>query len=380
MKKREISRDEQLKIWRFYISFRTNPVLNNLLNTKQHRTSNTYRHVSLVAKKCVEYALKHKLDLDYYSLIRGAFLHDLYFYDWRKTPEKKLHHLTRHPMEAYENAKQYFDINDIEKDIIVNHMWPVTLFHFPKTKEGRLVNRMDKATTFKEVFSKTKDIIIFDLDGTLLDTLDDLANAVNYSLKLHNYPTRDRDYVRKAIGDGTVMLIKRCAPPGTDEETREILLEDFRKYYFAHVDDNTRPYPGNYEALRKLKRRGYRLAVATNKLHNAANELINKYFPNLFEYVQGDDGHVRKKPSYDMIASIRGHMRIRRLDRILYVGDTNVDYQTAKNAHLKCVLVTYGYRTKEETLASIKDIKIPMVNNLGELVTYLDNNKKIIRL
>ena len=374
MKKRIISRDEQLKIWRFYISFRSNPVLNKLLNTKQHRTSNTYRHVSLVAKKSVQFALKRNLDIDYYSLIRGAFLHDLFFYDWRKEKNKAAHHLTRHPQEAYDNAKQYFNLNDIEKDIIVNHMWPVTFRHFPKTKEGWIVNRIDKAVTFKEVFSKKKDIIIFDLDGTLLDTLDDLMNAVNYALKKHHYPTRDKEFVRLAIGNGTNILIKRCAPAGTSEEEQEELLKDFRTYYFAHVNDYTKPYPGNYEALRELKRRGYRLAVATNKLHSAANDLISVHFPGLFEYVQGDDGHVRKKPSYDMIAAIRGQMRIRRIDKILYVGDTNVDYQTAKNAGLKCVIVTYGYRTKDE-MRNIVDKKTPTVSTLGELVTYLDNNK-----
>ena len=373
MKKRLISRDEQLKIWRFYISFRSNPVLNKLLNTKQHRTSNTYRHVSLVAKKSVQFALKRNLDIDYYSLIRGAFLHDLYFYDWRKEKGKAAHHLTRHPQEAYDNAKQYFDLNDIEKDIIVNHMWPVTFRHFPKTKEGWIVNRIDKAVTFKEKKKKKKDIIIFDLDGTLLDTLDDLMNAVNYALKKHHYPTRDREFVRLAIGNGTNILIKRCAPAGTSEEEQEEILKDFRTYYFAHVNDYTKPYPGNYEALRELKRRGYRLAVATNKLHSAANDLIAAHFPGLFEYVQGDDGHVRKKPSYDMIAAIRGQMRIRRNDKILYVGDTNVDYQTAKNAGLKCVIVTYGYRTKDE-MRNIVDKKTPTVSTLGELVTYLDNN------
>ena len=373
--KRIISRDEQLKIWRFYISFRTNPILNKLLNTKQHRTSNTYRHVSLVAKKAIEYALKRNLDIDYYSLIRGAFLHDLFFYDWRKEKDKAFHHLTRHPQEAYENAKQYFDLNDTEKDIIVSHMWPITLFHFPKTKEGRIVMRVDKIVTFKEVFAKSKEIIIFDLDGTLLDTLDDLRNAVNYALEKHGYSTRDREFVRLAIGNGTNMLIKRCAPEGTSEKKRDEILADFRKYYFAHVNDNTKPYPGNYEALRELKRRGYRLAVATNKLHSAANELINAHYPNLFEYIQGDDGHVRKKPSYDMIHAIRGNMRIRHIDKILYVGDTNVDYQTAKNAHLKCVLVTFGYRTKEEMARQVDIKKTPMVSSLGELVTYLDNHK-----
>jgi len=379
MKRREISRDEQLKIWRFYISFRTNPVLNKLLNTKQHRTSNTYRHVSLVAKKSVQYALKRNLDIDYYSLIRGAFLHDLFFYDWRKEKGKALHHLTRHPQEAYENASKYFTLNEIEKDIIVNHMWPVTLFHFPKTKEGRIVNQIDKLVTWKEVLSKKKEIIIFDLDGTLLDTLQDLANAVNFALEKYGFPKRDLNYIRLAIGNGTNVLIKKCAPEGTPIELQEEILKDFRAYYFKHVDDYTRPYPGSFEALKALKRRGYRLAVATNKLHGAANELINKYFPEIFEYVQGDDGHVRKKPSYDMIASIRGHMRIRHIDQILYVGDTNVDYQTAKNAHIKCVLVTYGYRTKEETIPYINE-KTPTVSSLGELVTYLDNHKKLFRL
>ena len=375
MKRREISREEQLKIWVFYLNFRTNPVLNDLFKTKQHRTSNTYRHVSLVAKKCVEYALKKKLDIDYHSLIRGAFLHDLYFYDWRVTPEKKLHHLTRHPKEALENAKKYFDdINSIEEDIILNHMWPITLFHFPKTKEGRLVSMMDKATTFKEVFSKKKDVLIFDLDGTLLDTLDDLANAVNYALDYYHFPTRSKEYVRLAIGNGVAMLIRRCVPEGTDEETYEKVLDTFRKYYLAHVNDNTKPYEGNYEALRELKRRGYRLAVATNKLHSAANALMDKFYPGLFEYVQGDDGYVRRKPSYDMIAAIRKKMKIKQNSKIIYIGDTIVDYQTAKNAHVKCILVTYGFRTKEETMPYVNK-KTPTVASLWELINYLDKNK-----
>lgn len=371
MKTRKISRKEQLQIWMFYLNFRTNPVLNDLFSTKQHRTSNTYRHVSLVAKKCVEYALKKNLDVDYHSLIRGAFLHDLYFYDWRNNPDKKLHHLTRHPKEALENARKYFELTPIEEDIIINHMWPITLFHFPKTVEGRIVNRMDKKITFKEVFSKKKDVLIFDLDGTLLDTLDDLANAVNYALEKYEFPLKNREFIRLAIGNGVGMLIKRCLPADTDVVTYESVLDTFRKYYLKHVNDSTRPYEGNYEALRELKRRGYRLAVATNKLHSAANALIDKFYHGLFEYVQGDDGKVRRKPSYDMIAAIREKMHIRRNDKIVYIGDTIVDYQTAKNAHVKCVLVTYGFRTKEETMPYINK-RTPTVNSLWELINYLD--------
>ena len=372
--KKEISHEERRKIWQFYMDFRANTVLNQLYKNCQHRTSNTYHHACLLARRSIEHALKKNLDIDYYSLIRGVFLHDLFFNDWKANKGKKIHRLSKHLNEAYENAYEYFDINDIEKDIIVNHMWPITLFHHPKTKEGKIVMRADKRVTLAELFAHKKDIIIFDLDGTLLDTLDDLANAVNYSLQLHKFPTRDREFVRLAIGNGVAVLIRRCLPEGVDEDTYNLVLKDFREYYLKHVMDNTKPYPGNVEALKKLRRKGFYLAVATNKLHSAAYDLIQHFFPHLFDYVQGDDGYVRKKPSYDMIASISHHMGIRKRDCIIYVGDTTVDYQTAKNAHIKCVLVDYGFRSREETLPHI-DKKTPYVSSLQELVDYLDKDK-----
>ena len=154
MKKIYRTKEEVTKIWDFYYEFSKNPVLVNLYNTPQHRTSNTYRHVCLVTRLCLYHAIRKNLDYDYVSLTRGAFLHDLFFYNWRIDKEGRKHHLTRHPETAINNAKKYFELNDTEIDIIRNHMWPITITKFPKTKEGRLVMMMDKKATMIEFFNK----------------------------------------------------------------------------------------------------------------------------------------------------------------------------------------------------------------------------------
>ena len=207
--------------------------------------------------------------------------------------------------------------------------------------------------------------IIFDLDGTILDTLKDLANAVNYGLKSFNLPEKDLDFVRLAIGNGTKVLIKRCTPCDLSEEERSKVFDVFKDYYFKHFIDNTKPYPGIYEILLKLKELGnIKLVVLSNKDDDLTKQLINKEFPRVFDIIQGSYIDKPRKPDPYLISKILNDNNIDKKD-CLYVGDTNVDKETADNANLKYLLVNYGYRSKEELIKMCpNDTSIDTVNEL----------------
>lgn len=188
--------------------------------------------------------------------------------------------------------------------------------------------------------------LIFDLDGTILDTLKDLQTGVNHGLKTYNLPEMGLDYVRKAIGNGTTVLIKRCTPETISDEQRQLVFNSFKSYYLEHYADYTRPYPGIKEMLTKLKGLA-KLVVVSNKDHDLTNKIINKEFPNIFDVVQGSYVDQPKKPHPYLINKIIKEYQINK-EECLYIGDTNVDKESADNAGLKYLLVNYGYRTKEE--------------------------------
>ena len=205
--------------------------------------------------------------------------------------------------------------------------------------------------------------IIFDLDGTILNTLVDLKNAVNHGLKTRNLPEKDLEYVRIAIGNGTQVLIKRCCPEDISEEERAIVFANFKNYYLEHYDDFTRPYPGIVEMLKKLKGQ-VRLGVVSNKDHDLVIKIINKEFTGLFDIIQGSYFDKPKKPNPYLIDKI---IKENNLDKneCLYVGDTNIDKESATNAGLEYLLVNYGYRTKEELEKMCpNDTSISSVNEL----------------
>ena len=190
--------------------------------------------------------------------------------------------------------------------------------------------------------------IIFDLDGTILDTLQDLTNAVNYGLRFFNLPEKDIDFVRLAIGNGTKVLIKRCTPCDISEEIRSQVFDIFKKYYFEHFTDNTKPYKGIYEMLLKLKELdNLKLVVLSNKDDDLTKQLINKEFPRVFDIVQGSYIDKPRKPDPYLINKIFDEYKIDNKE-CLYIGDTNVDKETATNAGITYQLVNYGYRNKDE--------------------------------
>lgn len=209
--------------------------------------------------------------------------------------------------------------------------------------------------------------VIFDLDGTILDTLVDLKNAVNHALNFYNYPEKDLEYVRKAIGNGTQVLIKRCTPCTIKEEEYKAVLKLFKEYYLSHYADYTRPYVGIKDLLESLKGKCH-IAVVSNKDNDLTQNLINKEFPGLFDIIQGSYLDRPKKPDPYLIDKILDENDINK-DECLYIGDTNIDKESALNAGLEYKLVSYGYRTKEE-LEKMCPSDTPF-SSVKELTDYL---------
>ena len=188
--------------------------------------------------------------------------------------------------------------------------------------------------------------VIFDLDGTVLNTLVDLKNAVNHGLKTRNLPEKDLEFIRKAIGNGTQVLIKRCTPENITEEERSLVFNAFKNYYLEHYADNTKPFDGILEMLKSLKGK-VNLALVSNKDDDLTRKLINKEFPDIFDIVQGSYFDQPKKPNPYLINKIIQENNLNKKD-CLYIGDTNIDKESANNAGLEYRLVNYGFRTKEE--------------------------------
>lgn len=191
--------------------------------------------------------------------------------------------------------------------------------------------------------------VIFDLDGTLLDTLQDLCNSTNYALRQSGFPERSLDEVRRFVGNGVANLMRRAVPEGTTAERTEACLEKFKEHYEVHKCDLTQPYPGILELLETLEKSGYQTAVVSNKFDPAVKGLCEQYFPGRISVAVGEreaEG-VRKKPAPDMVEEALCQLGVRG-EAAVYVGDSEVDVETAKNAGLRCVSVSWGFRTGEE--------------------------------
>ena len=189
--------------------------------------------------------------------------------------------------------------------------------------------------------------VIFDLDGTLLNTLDDLAAAVNFALETCGYPRRTTDEVRRFVGNGVVKLIQRAAPPDISAEERQHCLDVFRAYYLAHLTDSTAPYAGILPMLDALHARGVKTAVVSNKLHQGVVGLCGEFFGERLDACFGVNEERERKPA--PLTTLRAMETLGVTpDETLYVGDSEVDVQTAKNAGLRCVGVTWGFRGREE--------------------------------
>lgn len=211
------------------------------------------------------------------------------------------------------------------------------------------------------------DTVIFDLDGTLLDTLDDLADSVNAIMLCRGYPIRSRDEVRSFVGEGYRLLIKRALPEGTDEDEVNMCTDLFRTEYFGNLVSKTKPYDGINELLAELKRKGIKIGVVSNKMDEAVKEACRHYFGNRIDSAVGDNPERNRKPSPDNIFEVLDQLNSNK-EKTLFVGDSNIDVQTAKNAGLVCVGVSWGFRTKESL---IKEGADHIIDKPHELLEYI---------
>ena len=194
---------------------------------------------------------------------------------------------------------------------------------------------------------------IFDLDGTLLDTLDDLTSAVNHALRTYGMPEHSRDDVRRFVGNGVRLLMTRAIPGGEQNPLFEAAFGTFRQYYLNHSLDQTRPYDGIPELLATLRQQGCRLAVVSNKFDAATKELCRHFFADTIEVAVGEheaEG-IRKKPAPDTVNEALSQLGTDRSSTV-YVGDSDVDLETARNAGLPCISVLWGFRDKDFLLAN----------------------------
>ena len=202
--------------------------------------------------------------------------------------------------------------------------------------------------------------ILWDLDGTLLDTLDDLADSVNYALNQYGYPQRTREEIRHFVGNGARWLMALAVPAGENEQQ---VFDCFRKHYAEHCQDKTCPYAGIQPVLAELGEK-YPMAIVSNKPDFAVKQLCQEHFPGL--YARGETSDCPRKPAPDMVLKTMAEMGV---ETCIYVGDSEVDVQTAKNAGVPCLSVLWGFRDRDE----IEKVGgIHFCDNVAELPRILD--------
>ena len=191
-------------------------------------------------------------------------------------------------------------------------------------------------------------IIIFDLDGTLLNTLGDLFLGFNYAIDKFGYPKRTIEEIKSFVGNGIKKSIERALPYAVSEQELNKIVETFKAYYIEHMQEHTEAYSGITDMLKSLKEMGYRTAVVSNKYDDAVKKLCKKYFGDLIEFAVGEGYGIRKKPDSDGILKVLEYFNINRAEEnnIIYVGDSEVDILTAKNACLPCISVLWGFKDK----------------------------------
>lgn len=190
------------------------------------------------------------------------------------------------------------------------------------------------------------ELVIFDMDGTILYTLDDICDGVNASLSKHGLPVRTKDEIRRHIGNGIRHEIESSVPEGTKESMIDAVFHDFHAWYEIHCNDRTRPYDGIVELLEDLKQAGIHCAVVSNKADYAVKALNEIYFKGLLEAGVGEKDGIARKPAPDEVDEVLRLLNMER-NRAVYIGDSEVDIETAANAGMDCIGVSWGYRDRK---------------------------------
>lgn len=210
-------------------------------------------------------------------------------------------------------------------------------------------------------------ITVFDMDGTILNTLDDLKDSLNFTLDHFGYPKRTLEEVRRFVGNGIMKLIERGVPAGTSEEKIKEAYSFFIEYYSAHCADKTKPYTGITELLKKLRKDGIKTAVVSNKADIAVKELCDKYFKGLFDISIGEREGVRRKPAPDSVNEVLNQLGFSR-EEAVYIGDSDVDVETAKNADMVCIGVEWGFRDRKLLIEKGADYIVSDTEELYKLL------------
>lgn len=211
-------------------------------------------------------------------------------------------------------------------------------------------------------------LAIFDMDGTILNTLEDLADTVNYSLTQYGMPNRTISEVRTFVGNGIRKLIERAVPDGTSEEEIDQVFHTFHEYYKDHCAIKTCPYDGIPETIQAIRDKGIKTAVVSNKADYAVKSLCEDYFKGLFDYSVGDKEGSRRKPYPDGVNEVLDFFGISKDDAV-YIGDSDVDFETAKNAGTDVIMVGWGFRD-EDFILSLGAKKV--LHNPAEILNELD--------
>ncbi len=214
-----------------------------------------------------------------------------------------------------------------------------------------------------------KKILIFDMDGTLLNTLEDLMISTNYALLEFNYPTHSIEEIRFFVGNGVAKLIERAIPDGLNNPNYKKCLEIFKKHYKENMYNHTSVYDGILELLKKLKEQNIKTAVVSNKFDPAVKELSKKYFGDLIDIAIGENEQmgIKKKPAPDTVFEVLNLMNLKPEDAI-YIGDSDVDILTAKNSNMPCISVTWGFRDRNFL---IKNNATIIVEKPREILNYI---------
>lgn len=213
--------------------------------------------------------------------------------------------------------------------------------------------------------------VIFDLDGTLLNTLGDLTDAVNYGLARAGLPLRTEEEVMAFLGNGIRRLVECAVPAGTAAAQIDAVFADFRDRYSRHYLDKTVPYPGMVELCEKLQRRGVKTALVTNKTDPVAQRIYNACFRAVMPVAIGEQPRFAKKPAPDMVEEALRQLDVDKSDAV-YVGDSEVDLQTAQNSGLPCILVDWGFRSREFLASLGNDVIVSTTEALLEAI-LIDN-------
>ncbi len=212
--------------------------------------------------------------------------------------------------------------------------------------------------------------VLFDLDGTVLDTIGDLTDSLNGALEEFSLPPHSEKEVESLVGNGIRNLVKRAAPDRSKEELEQV-YQSFMKRYRKHLTDRTRPYRGIEVLLKKLKQQGYKLGVISNKKEELVQRLCETFYPNLFDLVMGETEGIPRKPDKAMMVYALQQMEISR-EEVIYIGDSETDREAAMNAQIPCVLVAWGFRKRPAIDKMKSEYTVDTPEEIAELLKQLE--------